>query len=126
MAITTVSCGPADKARIEKAAKNIIARCDWQYAGWPYAGCIRERAEAGKVICEYCEDPNRLGYNVWWGAVWKSYKVHAEEEIHLCVNNEEMALDDELLEDVMVHEWAHSCCWDHGMGIYPHNNGHAP
>lgn len=126
MPLKTQSCGPKDITRIKKAALNIIGRCDWQYWGQPFASCIRERAEKGTVICEYREDPHLLGYNVWHGPSWKNYKLSADEEIHLCVNHELVALDDALLEDVMVHEWAHSCCWQHGMGIYPGNNGTLP
>jgi hypothetical protein len=123
LTVQTQGCGPKDRDRILKAARHIVERCDWEYREATFSACIRERAENATVICEYCEDPHLLGYNRWYGPSWKNYKLHASEEIHLCVNQEKMALDDGLLEDVMVHEWAHSCCWQHGMGIYPGNDG---
>lgn len=45
---------------------------------------------------------------------------HKSSTIHFCVNNFRAVN----IGDLAVHEWAHSCCWDHGDGKgVPGNSG---
>jgi hypothetical protein len=117
--ITVVGGTDADQTRVKDAADEVIFRL-WQItAGW-LRTCIKTKATRGKVIIENCERRNLLGYNKW--KMYFGYKWRAEEEIHICINN--IGANDDLLANVMLHEWAHACCWDHGDGQgVPGNNG---
>jgi hypothetical protein len=81
--------------------------------------CIQQRCESAEIQCEDCKDRNLLGYNNWWWFLgW-----HKSSTIHFCVNN----IRNANLGDVAVHEWAHSCCWNHGDGKgVPGNDGSLP
>ena len=71
--------------------------------------CIQERlTKNGTIKCETCSDPRRLGYNTWW---W-FFGWHKSKKIHICTNNASTAD----IPDTILHEFAHSCCWDHGDG----------
>ncbi|ETX08466.1 hypothetical protein [Candidatus Entotheonella palauensis] len=123
MPITVVGGSAADQQRVEDAADEVIIRL-WQVtAGWLRAR-IQTRATTGTVILEECEDPLLLGDNVWHHYLWGLY-TSKDEEIHICINN--IGNNDDLLADVMLHEWAHSCCWSHGdnHGV-PGNDGAPP
>jgi hypothetical protein len=85
-------------------------------------GCIQERCDGATIECEDCKTRNLLGYNnqiSFFGlfTIWKSSTVH------ICVNNVRHANKG----DIVIHEWAHSCCWDHGDGQgVPGDNGTLP
>lgn len=111
MTITVSGGTPGDQARVKDAADEVIIRLWRVTPGW-LRTCVKTKATRGKVIIETCEDKNLLGYNNWFKAF--GYKLWAEDEIHICINN--IGADDDLLADVMLHEWAHACCWGHGEG----------
>jgi hypothetical protein len=79
-------------------------------------GCLHDRCLSATVNCEDCKDRNLLGYNNWyWFFGW-----HKSTTIALCVNNIRRAS----VADIVIHEWAHSCCWEHGDGKgVPGNSG---
>jgi hypothetical protein len=70
----------------------------------------------GSVIIEHgsrCEDdPTLLAWNQWTLG-WFGYKRSAEKVVHLCIDH---IRSNAQLVSVLVHEFAHSCCWDHGDG----------
>ena len=122
MPVTVQGGAAAQQARVRDAADEVVIRLWRITAGWLRA-CIQTHATRGTVILEDCEDPNLLGYNEW--TMLFGYKLWAEDEIHICINN--VGNDANLLADVMLHEWAHACCWDHGddHGV-PGDNGSLP
>jgi hypothetical protein len=78
-------------------------------------GCMRNRHHDGDLVCEddcdVVDGANELGYE-GTGAT-----------IHLCAN---MLADARPFKvaDVVLHEWAHTCGWEHGEGKgVPGNNG---
>jgi hypothetical protein len=122
MAITVVGGTAAEQGRVKDAADEVIVRLWRVTPGW-LRTCIKTKATRGTVIIEQCEDSKLLGYNNW--TMLFGHKLWAQDEIHICLNN--IGANDDLLADVMLHEWAHSCCWDHGDGGgVPGNNGTLP
>lgn len=119
MAVTVTGGTTAEQTRVQDAAKEVLTRLWRVTSGW-LRTCIKTHSTRGTVILENCEDSNLLGYNYWRMAF--GYKLWAQDEIHICKNN--IGADDDLLADVMLHEWAHACCWDHGgdHGV-PGDNG---
>lgn len=68
-------------------------------------GCISKRCKNAKIECESNCRSNLLGYN-------NSFLGIASSSIHICVGN----CTNNLFGPVAIHEWAHSCGWDHGDG----------
>lgn len=107
--ITVTGGTAAEQARVQKAANEVILRL-WQVTDGHLRECIKNKAIGGKVFIEQCDDPYLMGYNEWREII--GFKLWASDEIHLCMNN--IGADDDLLVNVMMHEWAHSCCWIEG------------
>ena len=82
-------------------------------------GCLHTRCESATIQCEDCKQSTLLGYNnAFWFFGW-----HKSTTVNLCVNNLRRAN----IGDVVMHEWAHSCCWSHGDGHgVPGNDGSLP
>ena len=74
---------------------------------------IKDRLEkSGAIECECdCEDPDELGYNR--PIFFFFWKIGAWPTIHLCKNNIERFGDEEDIWQIILHEFAHSACWDH-------------
>lgn len=72
---------------------------------------IRRRMFLASVFIHTECPPYLYGWNNW--ITLFGFKFAAEEEIHICIKN---IPDNNLLADVLLHEWAHSCCWQHGDG----------
>jgi RHS repeat-associated protein len=90
------------KAGAEKACKNI----DKTITCPKLAACIKKRCEDSKIKCVCCDNPNGLGYN------W-SFLGIPSKNIHVCSNHKHLTSK---IGGVVIHEWAHSCGWDHGEG----------
>ena len=85
--------------------------------------CVRNKLNNATIECHNCERPNLLGWNSWTTIF--GVKLWASGTIHLCVNNN--GNNANRMRDVILHEFAHSCCWDHGEGQgVPGNNGTIP
>jgi hypothetical protein len=82
--------------------------------------CITKRCESGKIRCggPDCSAPSTKGYNLGIGKEWR------DEKIYLCPNNFLNFKWDTTVGCAAIHEWAHSCKWDHyeGLGV-PGNSG---
>lgn len=110
--ITIEDCGDCLKKvqeQLDKACKNndIVTDKDLR-------DCIKDRCEkSGTVECEFDCDDGVLGYNRWF-TFFGLFKIWASSTIHLCKNNiEKYGYEDDMWK-IIIHEFAHSCCWNHG------------
>ena len=76
--------------------------------------CIEKRCKKAKIVCQDNCEPGDLGENMNFAGLYSS-------TARICVNNLKSPA---VVGDIVLHEWAHSCRWDHldGMGV-PGNNG---
>ena len=110
-----VNVSSAEQAQVRDAINEMIRRLPTRITDPDLRACIRRKAEgSGKVICfsDTVEGHDSdLGYTEWVKigplVVWKS------DDIHISLRNHS-TLPAEELENTLMHEWAHSCCWDHG------------
>lgn len=81
--------------------------------------CIQKRCDKGTIICKNDCKSGVAGYNRWYFGLFPS------SDINICSNNLSNLMH--LVGSVAIHEWAHSCGWDHfqGKGV-PGNNGKLP
>ena len=111
MPITTDGGTAAQQQDVSNAANNVIANLG-QITNDELRDCIRNKANNGTVEIEECDDAALLGWNTWIAVF--GFKLWASGTIHVCINNH--GNNAQLLRDTLMHEWAHSCCWDHGDG----------
>ncbi len=88
-----------------------------------YKECIIERCEKATIECgsEDCdEDPGLIGHNYEWPSPLLTWLMPGDGEvtwhsstITICTNNEDAI---GLSGPAAIHEWAHSCGWDHTYG----------
>jgi RHS repeat-associated protein len=84
--------------------------------------CVMKRCEKGKVAC----DGPECGANRDWVGHNNRVGGAPEERIVLCASNQGNFTKDNrrIVGCTAVHEWAHSCGWDHGYGLnIPGNSG---
>ena len=74
--------------------------------------CVRNKLNNATIECHNCEQPNLLGWNDRFTIF--GVKLWASDTFHLCINN--IGNNANRMRDVILHEFAHSCCWDHGNG----------
>ncbi len=76
--------------------------------------CINRRCKKAKIKCRDCA-PDELGYETQFGPFRSS-------TANLCAKN--FPAGSQAFGPVVIHEWAHSCGWDHngGAGV-PGNDG---
>jgi hypothetical protein len=79
--------------------------------------CIRDRYENASINCEACaDDASMLGYDNQWRFLW----WQGSSTIALCASHIRRVN----IGEVAMHEWAHSCGWNHGDGKgVPGNDG---
>ena len=84
--------------------------------------CIKTRCENGKIKCCKkgwrlfcigsccpCKEQDVLGYNrQYFFGLFKSRTAV------LCIDNIRMWGKQNKIGEMVIHEWAHSCCWHHG------------
>ena len=77
--------------------------------------CIQKRCKKAKIVCDEGCEPGDIGENTYFAGIYSS-------TARICVNNIKSPA---IVGDLVIHEWAHSCRWDHfdGMGV-PGNNGY--
>lgn len=68
--------------------------------------CIDKRCKNAKVKCRDCDDDS-LGYE-------RSFLGLRTGTAVLCIEN--FPIDTQAIGPVAIHEWAHSCRWEHGDG----------
>lgn len=79
------------------------------------AQCVKSRCEKATIIIKQCIDPDLLGRN-------NAFLGVRSQNIKICENN--FSVGTTGFGWVAIHEWAHSCGWDHndGCGV-PGNSG---
>lgn len=103
----------AERTRVRDLIRGAARRAGRSVTDRRLRRCIIGKlAGGGDIVVEACEDPDLLGWNAW--TVFFGFKLSASSTIHVCVGNH--GADDVLLEETLVHEFAHACCWDHGDG----------
>jgi hypothetical protein len=103
-------CG-CNKEKMERELNSICLYVDYFVTDKSLASCIKERCNSGQVNCQtkssslYC-DSETLGYNLGFGPI-------RDSSINLCVDTKGI---EKTFAATAIHEWAHSCGWDHGGG----------
>ena len=119
MPITVNDCG-GNTARVQAAARAACANLA-VITDATLRACIQLRCNNGTIECEDDCDDGVLGYVYQiriFGFTFFKFKT-----VHLCINNIVRAS----IADIILHEFAHTCCWEHfdGQGV-PGNNGTIP
>jgi len=74
--------------------------------------CLQERCRNSVIVChDKCKSQSSeiLGFNHYF-LFWRSKKAH------LCMGNIEKHGCKHLYGEIVIHEWAHSCGWNHNEG----------
>lgn len=120
MALTIEDCG-GQSAAIRTAAQAACANLG-TITDNDLRNCIQEQCNDGTIECENNCRTGKLGYAYRFTFFWL-FTIYKFKTIHLCLNNIRRAS----ISDIILHEWAHTCCWDHGDGNgVPGNNGTIP
>lgn len=98
------------QANVQNAIDDALQRlARGEITGDSLRDCIRNRAQGSDTIyLETCDNPILLGYNRYIG--FGTVKIKSSD-IHLCINNIERL--GASISGRLLHEWAHSCCWEH-------------
>jgi len=114
--------GSTISGKVEQQAKNACARVSAIITDEKLRKCIEKRCnDNGTIICTDVDCPKpKLAYNVSY-KIFK-LKIYSSKKINICVNN--FPSNTNGFGMVAIHEFAHSCRWDHneGKGV-PGNNG---
>jgi hypothetical protein len=113
---TIVNVTAAEQAQIRNAIAGMIARLG-QIADPDLRECIRKKAQGNDEVINQSQQVDGhefdLGFNEWRRigpfVIWKSDDIHVSLKNHA-------GLPARALEDTLMHEWAHSCCWEEGGG----------
>jgi hypothetical protein len=92
--------------QIKAGAESACANIDKVITCPKIAACMKKRCAEAKIKCKCCDNPDTLGYNKWILNIPLSTIV-------VCANHGSLVSK---LNGVLLHEWAHSCGWDHGGG----------
>lgn len=112
-----VNVSSAEQAEIRGAIDRMIARLPTQITDEDLRDCIRRRALGNGKVINHSEQveghQTDLGFSEWRVIgpiiVWKS------DDIHISLPNHARLAPVEL-ENTLMHEWAHTCCWPEGGG----------
>jgi hypothetical protein len=112
-----VNVSAAEQAQIQNAINRMIARLPTEITDEDLRDCIRRKAQGrGRVINQSeaaAGHQTDLGFSEW--RVIGPFVVWKSDDIHISLLNH-AALPPAELENTLMHEWAHTCCWDHGDG----------
>ena len=81
------------------------------------ARCIKNRCRNGMIRCDPCCPAGTAGYNIWVPRISQNNGRHIywrSQTANICINNHR---GDGRIAQVIIHEWAHSCGWQHGEGM---------
>ncbi len=128
MGITISGGTNAEQQRVESAILAAINKAHTDITNPFLKKCVENHLLLdGEVIIEHgqpCEEqPTLLGWNTWSMSsfLFWSWKDTAEDKVHICIDH--IASDAQLV-SVLIHEFAHSCCWGHGDNSnVPGDNG---
>ncbi|MEK9141789.1 MAG: RHS repeat-associated core domain-containing protein, partial [Nitrospirota bacterium] len=96
-------CGNEDTVRNE--VRGSCGKVTNNISNPPLMACVLKRCADATLECEKDCDPPTLGYN-------RSFLGIRSSTIHVCTNTAPPWKYGE----IAIHEWAHSCGWDHGEG----------
>ena len=96
-------CGNEDTVRNE--VRGSCSKVTNNISNPPLMACVLKRCADATLECEKDCDPPTLGYN-------RSFLGIRSSTIHVCTNTAPPWKYGE----IAIHEWAHSCGWDHGEG----------
>ncbi len=106
----------ADQTAVTNAIRNMRNRLQPQITNPELQQCIRKQAQSDNTI--HIDGDECHTYMLGYHELWKvgPFTVKSDD-IHICVNNHNTrGLPPAELENTLMHEWAHSCCWEHGDG----------
>ena len=69
--------------------------------------CLKKRCKTAKIKCQTSCEPDELGYN-------RSFLGIHSRTANICINR--FPAGSQAYGAVVIHEWAHSCGWNHGQG----------
>jgi RHS repeat-associated protein len=103
-------CG-CNRDKMERELNSICMYVDNFVTDDSLGSCIKERCNSGQVNCQNKNtsgscDGGTLGYNNGLGPI-------RDSAINLCMDTKGI---DKTFSSTAIHEWAHSCGWDHGDG----------
>ena len=121
MAINIKDCG-GQAAAIRAAANAACANAAGTITDADLRRSIQNRCRNLTVECENNCSGTKLGYTYRFTFFWL-FTIYKFKTVHLCLNHIRRAS----IADIILHEVAHTCCWDHGDGKgVPGNNGRLP
>jgi hypothetical protein len=105
----------AQQARVRNEIANVLARLPRQIISVPLEKCIKKMALGDDTIYiggDECLLSDIFGFTTWYVSLGV-FKIKSSD-VHLCLSNIDRLRTD--ASATLMHEWAHTCCWDHGDG----------
>jgi hypothetical protein len=104
----------ADEARIRNAIDEVLRRLTREITDDELQSCIRRKATAPDTVVfiggDECFSYVR-GYTTWWRI--GPFRIKSDE-VHICLGN--IDRQGTVPAATLMHELAHTCCWDDGEG----------
>ncbi len=105
------SCNSDDCPDLDQLHRQIQARCSnvantIQDAS--LASCIKKKCESGKITCQKTCPPG-----------WRGYydPSNSGNGANICIASGSQFWSQPDPSATVIHEWAHQCGWEHGMGM---------
>ena len=106
----------ADQTAVQTAIRTMRNRLQPLITDPNLQQCIRNQAQSNNTI--FIDDDGCYTYRLGYAERWSVGPFTGKsKDIHVCVNNHNSrGLPPGELENTLMHEWAHTCCWEHGGG----------
>jgi hypothetical protein len=112
-----------DQADIQQAINDVLSHLTTQITDDDLQRCIRAKATGnGKIFIggdECYSNTGLRGYTTWTSL---GPFTHHSNDVHLCLGN--IRRQGTVPGATLMHEWAHTCGWDHGDGKGVPTDGH--
>jgi hypothetical protein len=112
----------AQQARVQNEINKVLAKLPTQIISVPLERCIKKMAHGDDTIYiggDECLLSDVLGFTTYYFSFGLKIK---SSDVHLCLSNIDRLGDD--ASATLMHEWAHTCCWEHGDGKGVPSGGH--
>lgn len=112
---TIVNVSSVEQAQIRAAIQGVLGRLG-EITDDDLRECIERQARGDhRVVARSpgCETGTHLGYTEW--TFLGPFVLCKSDDIWVCLDRHQ-GRPQKVLEDTLMHEWAHTCCWEDGEG----------
>src|SRR5262245_35485095 len=107
----------AEQAQLRNAIAGMLGRLAGQITDQDLIDCIRRKAQGNNEVRNHSEqvEGHESDYGIHERRTIGPFIIWKSDDIHISLRNH-VGLPPAELENTLMHEWAHSCCWEHGDG----------